>query len=592
MTAPVQHVQARPLWEQRMRAPRYTLPAWAKSAPDRCVFVSDRSGVAQVYCWDRTAGTVRQVTDRAAGVQNCAIEATGEAVWWFADTLGDERGQWLRQPFGGGADVPAVPGASPYWPTGLAMGLRGHALMGCTTEDGTAISVVEPGGRTRELYRHDEPAQAVDLSRALDLAVIAHSERGDLWDPGIRILAMDGSTVADLEGEAVGFSPVPGDSRLLLLQAREDRYEPAIYDPGTRELLEIHLGLPGETAVEWFQDARSLLVVHDHQARSHVYRYDLDTRQLTRVRTPAGTIAHARTRPEGDAWFLWSDSVRPPAFLGLIEDLRFPLADQPPPPAAVARDVWVDGPGGRIHALLSLPDTAQDTPAPAIFMLHGGPDDHDTDAFEPEVAGWVDQGFVVVRVNYRGSTGYGRAWTEALRPRVGLTELEDIAAVRQWTVDQKITDPDRLILAGWSWGGYLTLLGLGVQPEAWALGLAGAPVADCTAAHHQAMGEIQALDRSLFGGSPAEVPERYRQASPITYVEAVRAPAFLCAGASDARCPIDQVRAYAARLAERGIPHAFQAYAAGHSMTDVEERVATFRRQLEFTRRHLPPAAH
>ena len=77
-------------------------------------------------------------------------------------------------------------------------------------------------------------------------------------------------------------------------------------------------------------------------------------------------------------------------------------------------------------------------------MLHGGPDDHDTDAFEPEVAGWVDQGFVVVRVNYRGSTATGAPGPRRCARAWGLTELEDIAAVRQWTVDQKITDPDWL----------------------------------------------------------------------------------------------------------------------------------------------------
>ncbi|MFD0382318.1 hypothetical protein ACFQ2B_07295 [Streptomyces stramineus] len=177
------------------------------------MFVGDASGVAQVYCWDRAAGTLRQVTDRPSGTQQCAIEASGEAVWWFADAGGDEYGQWMRQPFEGGPDEPAVPSTGLYWPSGLAVGLGGHALLGCSTEEGVAVHLVLPGGSARTLYRHDEPAFAVDLSRSLDLAVIAHSERGDLWDLGVRILAAaDGSTVADLaddEGglEAVGFSP-------------------------------------------------------------------------------------------------------------------------------------------------------------------------------------------------------------------------------------------------------------------------------------------------------------------------------------------------------------------------------------------------
>ncbi|MCP9985930.1 prolyl oligopeptidase family serine peptidase [Streptomyces sudanensis] len=577
-----------PLWEQRFRAPRHTLPAWAKSSPERCVFVGDRSGDAQVYCWDRAAGTLRQVTDRPSGVRHCAIEASGEAVWWFADTDGDERGRWMRQPFTGGPDEPAVRDLDPYWPAGLALGLRGHNLLGHTTEDGTAVSLVLPGGASRLLYRHEEPAYAVDLSRDLALAVIAHSERGDLWDPGVRVLTTDGATVADLDGEAVGFSPVPGDDRLLLLQPHGDRWEPVIHEPRTGEHVSLDLGLPGEVSVEWSQDAASLLVVHDHRARSEVFDYDLAARELTRLKVPDGTVEHARTRPGGEVWYQWSDSAHPPVFRALGGDPRFPAAD-PPPRTAVTDDAWVDGPGGRVHALLSLPRTGT-KPHPAVFLLHGGPDEHDRDAFDPEVAAWTDEGFAVVRVNYRGSTGYGRAWTEALRRRVGHTELEDVTAVRRWAVDHGIVDPARLVLAGWSWGGYLTLLGLGTRPDDWAVGLAGAPVADCAAAHRQAMDDIKALDRSLFGGTPEEVPEAYRDASPVTYVDAVRAPVLICAGVNDARCPIDQARAYADRLRARGLPVEFHAMDAGHSVTAVEERVEVFRRRLAFTRRHLDAA--
>ncbi|MBT2387353.1 prolyl oligopeptidase family serine peptidase [Streptomyces sp. ISL-11] len=596
-TSSAPRAEALPLWEQRFRAPRHTLPAWAKSAPERCVFVSDLDGIAQVYCWDRAAGTLRRVTDRPAGTQQCAIEASGEAVWWFDDAKGDEYGQWMRQPFTGGPDVPAVSLPGSYWPSGLAVGLDGHALLGCSTEDGTAVHLALPGGTTRLLYRHEEPAYAVDLSRSLDLAVIAHSERGDMWDLGVRILATaDGTTVLDLDGgegllEAVGFSPVPGDDRLLLQQQRDDdHWDAVLVEPRTGERTELRLGLPGDVSVQWYQDARSLLVVHDHEARSALYRYDLADGRLEALPAPFGVIDHARTRPGGDAWLLSSSSARPPEFHGLLAEPGLPVSRPSPPVAAEVRDLWVDGPGGRIHALLNTP-AAGTGPHPAVFLLHGGPDEQDQDSFDPVIAAWNDHGFAVVRVNYRGSTGYGRRWTEALRCRVGLTELEDVAAVRRWTVDHGVADPRRLIVSGWSWGGYLTLLALGTQPDDWALGLAGAPVADCAAAHRTAMEDIKALDRSLFGGSPDEVPERYRDASPLTYVDAVRAPVFISAGAHDARCPVEQTRDYADRLAGRGIPHGLHIYEAGHSLTDVDERVALFRRQLEFAKTHLPPAA-
>ena len=94
-------------------------------------------------------------------------------------------------------------------------------------------------------------------------------------------------------------------------------------------------------------------------------------------------------------------------------------------------DIWVDGPGGRIHALLGVPGDAERPPSgwPAVFAVHGGPAAGDEDTFDASRAAWLDAGFAVVQVNYRGSTGYGSAWRDALTERIGHVELADIAAV-------------------------------------------------------------------------------------------------------------------------------------------------------------------
>jgi dipeptidyl aminopeptidase/acylaminoacyl peptidase len=226
-------------------------------------------------------------------------------------------------------------------------------------------------------------------------------------------------------------------------------------------------------------------------------------------------------------------------------------------------------------------------PFPTVFDIHGGPTWHDSDAFAAGPAAWIDHGFAVVRVNYRGSTGYGRAWTDALRHRIGLIELEDIAAVRQWAVESGLADPAKLVLAGGSWGGYLTLLGLGTQPDAWAVGVAAVPVADYVAAYEDEMESLKALDRTLFGGSPAEVPERFDASSPLTHVERVRAPVFISAGMNDPRCPIRQIDNYVERLTALGKVHEVYRYDAGHGSLVVEERIKQLRLELAFVERHL-----
>ncbi|MFD1505373.1 alpha/beta hydrolase family protein [Georgenia yuyongxinii] len=173
---------------------------------------------------------------------------------------------------------------------------------------------------------------------------------------------------------------------------------------------------------------------------------------------------------------------------------------------------------------------------------------------------------------------------------MGLTELEDIAAVHDLLVADGVVDPARSVLAGSSWGGFLTLLGLGTQPGRWAVGLADVPVADYVTAYHEEMPDLQAFDRSLFGGSPAEVPEAYRVASPLTYVDAVRAPVLVMAGENDPRCPLGQVLNYVRALRARtDYPGEVElyTYGAGHGSVVDDEEVAQLRRQLDFVRRHL-----
>jgi dipeptidyl aminopeptidase/acylaminoacyl peptidase len=240
---------------------------------------------------------------------------------------------------------------------------------------------------------------------------------------------------------------------------------------------------------------------------------------------------------------------------------------------------------GDVHGFLVEPAGAR--PHPTIFQVHGGPHAQDVDAFSPRVQAWIDHGFAVALVNYRGSSGYGREWRDGLEGNVGLTELEDIQAVRDHLVAAGVADPGRLVLAGGSWGGYLTLLGLGRQPEAWSLGLASVPVADYVAAFEDEMEQLKAFDRALFGGTPTEIPDVYRERSPITYVERVRAPVLVMAGRNDPRCPLRQIENYVGRLRELGRPHEFYEFDAGHSSMVVDEQINQLERQLAFAHRYL-----
>jgi len=602
-----------PDWEKRFRAPRVGLPEWAEDAPDRSLFVSNATGTYELYAWDRATGAQRQVTDRPNGTTDGVLTPDGRWIWWFSDTDGDEFGVWLRQPFDGGdgadgtgdggesggaagADEPAAPGLEPSYPAGLALGRDGTAIVGRSTdEEGSTIHVVAPGSEPREIYRHRESAGVGDLSHDGTLIAVEHTEHGDAMHSAIRVVRLDGTAVAELDDtkggteelglSVMGFAPVAGDTRLLVGHQRRGRWEPMVWDPLTGVETALAIDLPGDVGADWFPDGSALLIAHDHQARGELWRYELASGELTRVETPAGSIGGASARPDGAIEFLWSSAEQPPQ----VRSTSGRTVLDPPgfkaPVSVPVSDAWVDGPGGRVHALVQKPEG--EGPFPTVFDIHGGPTWHDSDSFAAGTAAWVDHGFAVVRVNYRGSTGYGRAWTDALKHRVGLIELEDIAAVREWAVASGLADPERLVLSGGSWGGYLTLLGLGTQPEAWALGLAAVPVADYVTAYHDEMEALKAMDRTLLGGTPEEVPERFEASSPLTYVDQVRAPVYISAGVNDPRCPIRQIDNYVERLQQRGAPHEVYRYDAGHGSLVVEERIKQLRLEIDFAQRHL-----
>ncbi|MFB9511961.1 S9 family peptidase [Streptomyces purpureus] len=586
-----------PDWEKRFRAPRVSLPEWAEDAPDRSLFVSNATGTYELYAWDRATGGRRQVTDRPNGTTDGTLSPDGEWIWWFSDTDGDEFGVWMKQPFGGGDDVPAVPGLAASYPAGLAIGRDGTVVIGRSTdEEGSTIHVARAGQEPAEIYRHRESAGVGDLSHDGTLIAVEHTEHGDAMHSALRVVRADSSVVAELDdtkggqeelGLAVlGFAPVDGDTRLLVGHQRRGRWEPMLWDVGTGEETDLALGLSGDVSAEWYPDGTGLLIVHSYEARSEMFRYDIATRALVRVDTPAGSVTDATARPDGTVEYLWSSAAHPPVVRSTAGGVVLDAPGMAAPGSVPVEDVWVEGPGGRIHALVQKP-AAGEGPYPTVFEIHGGPTWHDSDAFAAGPAAWVDHGFAVVRVNYRGSTGYGREWTDALKHRVGLIELEDIAAVREWAVASGLADPARLVLAGGSWGGYLTLLGLGTQPDDWSLGLAAVPVADYVTAYHDEMEALKAMDRTLLGGTPEEVPERFEASSPLTYVDAVKAPVYISAGVNDPRCPIRQVENYVDRLAARGAVHEVYRYDAGHGSLVVDERIKQVRLELDFALRQL-----
>ena len=592
-----------PDWIARFRAPRVRLPSWAQDAPARCCYATNVSGVWQLHSWDLQSGEQTPLTDKPTGVGGGGVLPGGEGVVWFDDHDGDEVGGYVVTPFGGGATAPLVAGLEEGWSSGLA--LRAERLaVGVAGRDGFRLRCGTRDGAIL-VYQSEQPASVAGLSRDAALLAVSHAEHGDVLHPSLKVLdASSGEVVADLhDGDgntvvAAGWSRRRGDQRLAILADRTGRTRPEVWDVGSGQRRALTLDLPGEVWVaDWLPDAEGLLLAHDHLGRTELWHYDLRRDSAQRLQLPPGNVAGARVRDDGALWYAFTSSADSPvarrrSSLSDAEgdDVLLTAPGQAAPGGRSYRSLHYDnGVGHRVHAFLATPDEEEFGPAPwpLVVDAHGGPTAQTEDTYDPFVQAYVDHGYAVLMPNYRGSTGYGKAWQDALEGDPGLPEITDLLAGRDHAVAQGFADPDRAIIEGASWGGYVALLAAGRQADSWACAVGVVPVADYVAAYEDESPELQRFDASLFGGTPEEVGDLYRDRSPITWVDQVRCPVLIITGRNDSRCPLRQVERYVEALRRRDHDVVFDVFEAGHGSYANEENVRQTGLTLDFLAQRL-----
>jgi dipeptidyl aminopeptidase/acylaminoacyl peptidase len=212
---------------------------------------------------------------------------------------------------------------------------------------------------------------------------------------------------------------------------------------------------------------------------------------------------------------------------------------------------------------------------PLIVQSHGGPTGRSVTSLNLAKQFFTSRGIGVVDVNYRGSTGYGRAYRDALRGLWGIADVEDCVAAARHLVDSGEADGARLVIRGGSAGGYTTLQAL-TTTDAFAAGSSHFGVADLQAiAKHTHKLESRYLD-SLIGPYP-EAVDVYRERSALHHADRLRTPLILFQGADDRVVPPEQAEVMRAALDRRGIPHAllvFEGEGHGFRMAATIRRVA------------------
>lgn len=304
-------------------------------------------------------------------------------------------------------------------------------------------------------------------------------------------------------------------------------------------------------------DGKWVLLVSGPDEPGTYYLYDLAAQSIDVIGS-----AHGRVAPEA---------------LGRMRRIDY-----------VARD------GAALHGYLTLPASADAAPAPLVVMPHGGPEARDGLAYDPWVQFLATRGYAVFQPNFRGSSGFGRAFVEAGYGQWGLRMQDDVTDGVRSLIEQGLADPSRICIVGASYGGYAALWGGAREPDLYRCVVSIAGVADLPA--------LMRRERRVEGarsdsyeywrtsvGDPGRDRARLEAVSPVRFVDGWRPPVLLIHGDEDDVVSYDQSRDMDRALRRAGKDVRFVTLEGeGHSGWRRDDHILALTEIEAFLATHLP----
>jgi dipeptidyl aminopeptidase/acylaminoacyl peptidase len=226
----------------------------------------------------------------------------------------------------------------------------------------------------------------------------------------------------------------------------------------------------------------------------------------------------------------------------------------------------------------------------AIVYVHGGPSSQTVNSFNRFIQHIVNQGYMVIAPNYRGSTGYSKEFKQANLFDMGGGDLQDVLGAAEFVKQTGYVDPKKIVLMGASYGGYMTMMGVTKAPDIWAAGVPIVPFVNWFTEIEHEDPVLQQTDLATMGDL-AKNKDLYHDRSPIFFVDQIKAPLLLLAGGNDPRCPKEEAEQVVAAVKKRNGVVDLKVYEnEGHGFARVENQIDAFKRVSDFLKAHVPPA--
>lgn len=357
-----------------------------------------------------------------------------------------------------------------------------------------------------------------------------------------------------------------------------------------------------EYAQSFSKNGEWLAVIRNRHSAMMPVLYHVETGQARVLRLPEGIavgssfvlgdskllvlLTSATRRPELILYDLASDTheVLLPAEYGSIDPSVF-VEDE---------HIWYQSYDGRkVPALLYKPQNpALGARLPAVVIVHGGPTAQFFRGFDPFAQFLVDQGYVILQPNIRGSTGYGVEWRDLNLKDWGGGDLEDAVAGANYLKSLPYVDPERVGIFGGSFGGFMSFMAVTKKPDVFKVGVPWVGITDLHKLYEEDMEHFKYYFRSQMG-DPEKDYALWRDRSAIEFAHQLKAKIMIIHGVNDPRCPISQARIFRDKLLQLGKKegedfeyHEFEDEGHGPG-GDIQGKIRTYKLLADFLARRL-----
>ncbi|EGK89213.1 S9 family peptidase [Microcoleus vaginatus PCC 9802] len=261
---------------------------------------------------------------------------------------------------------------------------------------------------------------------------------------------------------------------------------------------------------------------------------------------------------------------------------RLPLSSMEPI-SYTARD------GLTIHGYLTKP-VGVSTPVPTVLLVHGGPWARDTWGYNPQAQWLANRGYAVLQINFRGSTGYGKAFLNAGNRKWAASMHDDLLDGVNWLVETGISQPDNIAIMGGSYGGYAALVGLTFSPDVFACAVDIVGPSNLITLLQTIPPYWEPLKANMYHrvGNLETEPEFLKSISPLFFVDRIQKPLLIAQGANDPRVKESESEQIVNAMKQAGKPVEYVLYTdEGHGFARPENRLHFYAIAEEFLAKYL-----